>query len=73
NIELNFLKEHLEHPDPPSVNALSYSQEIYLELLDAQRKILIDINHKAEFDEELIRKYLTLVDIEEFKIRERQL
>lgn len=73
NIELNFLKEHLEHPDPPSANALSYSQEIYLELLDAQRKILIDINHKAEFDEELIRKYLTLVDIEEFKIRERQL
>ena len=73
NIELNFLKEHLEHPDPPSVNSLSYSQEVYLELLDAQRKILIDINHRAEFDEELIRKYLTLVDIEEFKIRERQL
>ena len=67
------MKEHLEHSDPPGVNALSYSQEIYLELLDAQRKILIDINHKAEFDEELIRKYLTLVDIEEFKIRERQL
>jgi monovalent cation/hydrogen antiporter len=31
------------------------------------------MNHRAEFDEELIRKYLALVDIEEFKIREKQL
>jgi CPA1 family monovalent cation:H+ antiporter len=29
------------------------------------------INHKTEFDEELIRKYLSLVDMEEFKIREK--
>jgi len=44
---------------------------IYLELLDFQRKLLDDINHRAEFDEELIRKYLALVDIEELKTRER--
>jgi CPA1 family monovalent cation:H+ antiporter len=29
------------------------------------------MNHRAEFDEELIRKYLSLIDLEEFKIREK--
>jgi len=29
------------------------------------------MNGNAEFDEDLIRKYLTLVDIEEFKVREK--
>jgi CPA1 family monovalent cation:H+ antiporter len=29
------------------------------------------MNHHKEFDEELIRKYLALVDIEEFKLREK--
>jgi CPA1 family monovalent cation:H+ antiporter len=31
------------------------------------------MNRFAEFDEELIRKYLSLIDLEEFKIREKQL
>ena len=31
---------------------------VYLELLDHQRKLLNTINHRAEFDEDLIRKYL---------------
>lgn len=31
------------------------------------------MNRLFEFDEELIRKYLSLIDIEEFKIREKQL
>jgi len=29
------------------------------------------MNRHAEFDEELIRKYLSLIDLEEFKIREK--
>ena len=29
------------------------------------------MNSRAEFDEELIRKYLGLVDVEELRIRER--
>jgi monovalent cation/hydrogen antiporter len=29
------------------------------------------MNNRAEFDEELIRKYLSLMDIEEFKVREK--
>jgi CPA1 family monovalent cation:H+ antiporter len=31
------------------------------------------MNRRAEFDEELIRKYLSLIDLEEFKIREKQI
>ena len=44
---------------------------IYLELLDEQRRLLNKINHHYEFDEELIRKYLFLRDMEKFKIRKR--
>lgn len=31
------------------------------------------MNRRFEFDEELIRKYLSLVDLEEFKLREKWL
>ena len=31
------------------------------------------MNEHAEFNEDLIRKYLGLVDIEEYKIREKQM
>lgn len=52
-------------------NSLSSYQRIYLELLEAQRKLLYEMNHREEFDEEVIRKYLALIDIEEFKVREK--
>lgn len=52
-------------------NKLTGFRDIYLDILEAQRVQLTTMNHKAEFDEELIRKYLSLVDIEEFKIREK--
>jgi hypothetical protein len=41
-------------------------------MLEQQRKRLNEMNHLAEFDEELIRKYLSLIDLEESKIREKQ-
>jgi monovalent cation/hydrogen antiporter len=31
------------------------------------------MNRLAEFDEELIRKYLSLIDVEEFKFREKRI
>jgi hypothetical protein len=31
------------------------------------------MNQREEFDEELIRKYPGLIDLEEFKLREKQL
>lgn len=70
-IDLNFFQQdhkELLHADGNSLRSFQY---IYLELLERQRKLLSDINHRAEFDEELIRKYLSLVDMEEFKIREK--
>ena len=45
---------------------------IYLEILEQQRKLLKEMNVRAEFDEDLIQKYLTLIDLEEFKIRQKQ-
>lgn len=54
-------------------NLLKEYQTIYLELLEQQRLMLDKINHHAEFDEELIRKYLTLIDFEEMKIRQQAL
>jgi CPA1 family monovalent cation:H+ antiporter len=41
-------------------------------MLYRQRKKLNEMNRLDEFDEELIRKYLALVDVEEFKIRENK-
>ena len=46
-------------------------RDVYLELLEHQRNLLNKMNHRAEFDEDLIRKYLTLIDLDEFKIREK--
>jgi NhaP-type Na+/H+ or K+/H+ antiporter len=65
-------QEHEESNDTKENSSKSY-QSIYLELLDQQRVLLNEMNRLAEFDEELIRKYLSLIDLEEFKIREKQL
>ena len=46
-------------------------KQIYLKLLKEQRKLLHEMNRRFEFDEELIRKYLALTDVEEYKIHER--
>ena len=56
-----------------TINSLKAYKEIYLKLSDHQRHLLDQMNQRAEFDEELIRKYLSLVDMEELKIRERSL
>ncbi|HEU4634426.1 MAG TPA: Na+/H+ antiporter, partial [Flavisolibacter sp.] len=52
-------------------NSLTSYQRIYLDLLNQQRSWLERMNHHTEFDEELIRKYLALIDLEEYKIREK--
>ena len=72
-IELNFFSQELEEISNSNGTALSNFQTIYLDLLDEQRRLLDKINHKSEFDEEIVRKFLSLIDIEEFKTREKQL
>jgi len=52
-------------------NPLKNYQTIYLELLEHQRRLLRKMNKNYEFDEEIIRKYLSLIDMEEFKLREK--
>lgn len=52
-------------------NSLAEYEEVYLELLDRRRKLLDEMNQSQEFDEELIRKYLSLIDFEELEIREK--
>jgi CPA1 family monovalent cation:H+ antiporter len=71
-IDLKFLIQDLEDIEIKE-NPVRNFQQIYLELLDRQRKLLNDMNHRAEFDEDLIRKYLSLIDLEEFKLREKQI
>lgn len=46
-------------------------RKIYLELLEHQRKVLKEINQNASFDEEIIRKYSGLIDLEEVNLREK--
>jgi len=68
--DLKLLNLELEKKDDNEDPRASY-QLIFLEILEQQRKLLDKMNHKAEFDEELIRKYHALIDLEEFKAREK--
>lgn len=69
--ELDFFTRALQETDTTEANPLKDYQHIYLQLLEEQRKLLFDLNRRSEFDEDLIRKYLSLVDLEEFKVREK--
>jgi CPA1 family monovalent cation:H+ antiporter len=52
-------------------NPMNEHQRIALELLEQQRGLLQQMNQRFEFDEDLVRKYLTLLDLEEIKLREK--
>lgn len=71
NIDLEVFNQELENIENGKENGLKSFQLVYLELLEEQRRLLDAMNHKAEFDEDLIRKYLALLDMEEFKLREK--
>lgn len=69
NIDLKALDQM---PDEGgSTPAVADFRRIYLDLLQQQRNALNALNHQAEFDEELIRKYLALIDLDEYKVREK--
>ncbi len=44
-------------------------RQIYLEVIGQQRLVLMELNKRLEADEELIRKYETMLDLEEEKMR----
>ena len=54
-------------------NSLAEYEAVYLELLERQRRLLDEMNQSNDFDEELIRKYLTVIDFEEFELREKRI
>ena len=70
-LELKFFNQALDELNHKEDNSLKNYQTIYLDLLEQQRNLLNKMNRLSEFDEELIRKYLSLIDLEEFKIREK--
>ncbi|MEX2233095.1 MAG: hypothetical protein WD824_13115 [Cyclobacteriaceae bacterium] len=67
--DLSIFQKDFEDFNKASKQSLSRYQDIYLALLDEQRRALRELNRKEEYDEELIRKYLSLVDLEETKLR----
>jgi monovalent cation/hydrogen antiporter len=71
--DLRSLDQELEESNETKENSSKRYQSIYLQLLEQQRLLLDEMNRLTEFDEELIRKYLSLIDLEEFKVREKQL
>jgi CPA1 family monovalent cation:H+ antiporter len=70
-IDLAFFSRDIEEIKNADTNTLASFQHMYLDLLERQRSLLNAINHKEEFDEDLVRKYLSLIDVEEFKVREK--
>jgi len=70
-LDLNYFTDGLQGNNNTDEAPLRKFHYLYLDLLEQQRKLLIDMNHRQEFDEELIRKYLSLIDLEEFKVREK--
>ena len=72
-IDMNFFNQKFEEINSSEGNSLKDYQSIYLELLQHQRSFLEKMNHSIDCDEEVIRKYFSLIDLEEFKISEKLL
>ena len=70
-IEMNFFSTELDATESNNGETLKNFQKVYFELLEHQRKLLSHMNNREEFEEEVIRKYLSLIDLEEFKLREK--
>lgn len=72
-LDLNYFIQECTRDSDSRDDSLDKFYIIYLEMLDRQRKRLNEMNRLHEFDEELIRKYQALIDIEEYKVHEKQL
>ncbi|MHC5720046.1 MAG: hypothetical protein ACYTX0_50440, partial [Nostoc sp.] len=69
-IDLKVFDRELSESNLAWQNSLKDYQSIYLEVLEQRRDLLNKMNRRAEFDEALLRKYLLLTDVEEFRVRE---
>lgn len=69
-IDLTFFSKELKELNHSTENSLRAYHGIYLELLEHQRKVLSELQSTHAYDEEMIRKFMALIDIEEFRVRE---
>ncbi|QDA61618.1 Na+/H+ antiporter [Hymenobacter jejuensis] len=72
-LDTAFFSRALASAGSTQLNTLQHFQQLYLEVLEQQRILLQQMNRREDFDEEIIRKYLTVLDLEEYKLREKQL
>ena len=72
-LDSHFFTQALEGVDNAPADALRRYQHFYLALLERQRTVLHELNHREDFNEEMIRKYLAILDLEEYKVRENEL
>jgi Na+/H+ antiporter len=72
-IDFDFLHPNDDDNKSSTDTSVKNFHNIYLEVLEQQRKLLTAMNKQSEFDEDLIRKYLSLIDIEEYKLRQKQI
>jgi len=71
NLDLHYFEHELKETGSAEGGKLNQFYHTYLDLLEQQRKMLHDMNALAEFDEDIIRKYMGLTDIEELKVRQK--
>ena len=69
--ELEHFKREIDGAENVNGHKFKNYRRIYLDILDHQRKLLNEMNRRAEFDDEIIRKYLSLIDMEELEVREK--
>jgi monovalent cation/hydrogen antiporter len=72
-LDLKFFDQQLEESNFTWQDLLRDYRSVYLEMLERRRELLNKMNRRAEFNEALIRKYLSLTDVEEFRVREQGL
>ncbi len=72
-LDTQFFAQAMADPANAPKDARQRYQHHYLNLLEQQRTLLADLNRQVDFDEEIIRKYLAILDLEEYKLREKQL
>jgi Na+/H+ antiporter len=72
-LDSRFLTQALNGAAEVQPDTLQQYQQFYLDALEQQRALLQQMNQREEFDEEIIRKYLAILDLEEYKLREKQL
>ena len=70
-LDFNFFEREFEEVSEADRQTIQHYYSVYLEMLVQQRKLLAEMNRRSEFDEDLIRKYLSLTDLEEMRVRQK--